>query len=536
MIAEVWNTFKAIFFNLLDFCLDPWVGKVQLRDKSRSKPHSKRFSFVGVGEDNDDDESNELLIDDNDVEKGYSDQDEVDLVSRQRSPLDSRLGFLRFRLEYLAEKESLLVTIVDAIDIPAMDSNGKADPYVAVYLKPGTKRFTTSIKSKCRNPTFNESVDFPLKESEIMNKDLILKVMDSDYPLQDELIGIIRVPLSQVDLLKPVAKHYSCLIVNQSEDRGLVTLNSDDAALMNLKISDQNAQIYDLQVRLKNAQEKFDKLNHEHHELKIQNFELEMEPYRDEFSAPESLSNSEEDLSSRRLSPLAFLNSIKPDLLSANQLTLSHAKSAPVSKKGSPKLVRNRQSLQPETGAGQTRAIQILENLRSSLKAKDSEIEMLRGKIKQIAPKLELYSRNGQIEVGLTFNQEDRKLKIDIIRATNLRSVNLYGDHSDPFVKVKVFRVKPGKKTERWKFESKPVWKNINPVFALSYVVEKVELDDLSVMSTEIVIVDKAHLRSDRPLGKLRLGPNVTTDLQHWEMMTNNPGKTIKLTHALQDS
>lgn len=134
------------------------------------KSHNCLLLKKGVGEDNDDDESNELLIDDNDVEKGYSDQDEVDLVSRQRSPLDSRLGFLRFRLEYLAEKESLLVTIVDAIDIPAMDSNGKADPYVAVYLKPGTKRFTTSIKSKCRNPTFNESVDFPLKESEIMSE------------------------------------------------------------------------------------------------------------------------------------------------------------------------------------------------------------------------------------------------------------------------------------------------------------------------------------------------------------------------------
>eukprot|EP00094_Tigriopus_californicus_P000452 TCALIF_00439-PB protein Name:"Similar to MRC1 Macrophage mannose receptor 1 (Homo sapiens)" AED:0.06 eAED:0.07 QI:7/0.88/0.83/1/0.74/0.69/36/84/3089 len=534
MIGQVWKTFKAIFWNLLELCFDPRGGKVQLRDKSRSKPHSKRFSFVGIGEDEDEDESHELLLDDDDVEKGFSDQDEVDMASRQRTPLENRLGSLRFRLEYRPEKESLLVTIVDAVDLPAMDSNGKADPYVAVYLKPGAKRFTTSIKSKSRNPTFNETADLPLKEAEIMHKDLILKVIDSDYPLQDELIGIIRVPLSQVDLLQPVAKHYTCLIINQSDNNGQVTLNSDDSALMNLRISEQNTQIYDLEVRLKSTQEKFNKLSREYHELKIHNFELEMEPFKDEFSALESLSNSEEDLASRRLSPLAFLNSMKPDLLSTNQLKPPHPKSAPVSKKGSPKLVRNRKSLQGEVEGGQTRAFQILETLRSSLKVKDAEIEMLRGKIKQIAPKLELYSRNGQIEVGLTFNPDDKKLKIDIFKATNLRSVNLHGDHSDPFVKVKVFRVKPGKKTERWKFESKPVWKNINPVFNLSYVVDKVEAEDLGFMSTEIVIMDKAHLRSDRSLGKLRLGPNVTTDLQHWEVMTNNPGKRHRVALAFR--
>jgi len=29
-----------------------------------------------------------------------------------------------------------------------------------------------------------------------LEKELILKVMDSDFPLQDELIGIIKLPLS----------------------------------------------------------------------------------------------------------------------------------------------------------------------------------------------------------------------------------------------------------------------------------------------------------------------------------------------------
>ena len=43
-----------------------------------------------------------------------------------------KCGSLRFRLQYMPNRDNLSVTILDAQDLPAMDSNGKSDPYVEV--------------------------------------------------------------------------------------------------------------------------------------------------------------------------------------------------------------------------------------------------------------------------------------------------------------------------------------------------------------------------------------------------------------------
>ena len=63
-------------------------------------------------------------------------------------------GQLRFRLAYLEERSILHVTIVDVWDLPPMDDNGLADPYVEVSLctKSSTvaqDKFTTTIKNAC---------------------------------------------------------------------------------------------------------------------------------------------------------------------------------------------------------------------------------------------------------------------------------------------------------------------------------------------------------------------------------------------------
>ena len=84
-----------------------------------------------------------------------------------RPKLEDRFGTVRFRLEFAPNRGLLLVTIIDAWDLPPMDADGKADPYVEVSLRPGNKKFTTSIKYNCLNPTFNETAELPLKVDEI---------------------------------------------------------------------------------------------------------------------------------------------------------------------------------------------------------------------------------------------------------------------------------------------------------------------------------------------------------------------------------
>ena len=85
-----------------------------------------------------------------------------------RPKLEDRFGSVRFRVEYSEKREILLVTIIDAWDLPPMDGDGKADPYLEISLRPGPiKPYTTSIKSNCLNPTFNETAELKLKPGEI---------------------------------------------------------------------------------------------------------------------------------------------------------------------------------------------------------------------------------------------------------------------------------------------------------------------------------------------------------------------------------
>ena len=88
-----------------------------------------------------------------------------------RPKLEDRFGTVRFRVEFSEKRELLLVTIIDAWDLPPMDGDGKADPYVEVSVRPGThKKYTTSIKSNCLNPSFNETAELPIKRTEIDGK------------------------------------------------------------------------------------------------------------------------------------------------------------------------------------------------------------------------------------------------------------------------------------------------------------------------------------------------------------------------------
>ena len=183
-------------------------------------------------------------------------------------------GQLRFRLAYLEERSILHVTIVDVWDLPPMDDNGLADPYVEVSLRTKSStlaqdKFKTTVKNECLSAIFNESADIPLELDDINTGELVIKVMDCDFDLHDEVIGTIRLPLSYLEI-SSISKQHTCLILHDiNGEEGLVgekqklaphRMSTSTAAALQLEISSQASKIYDLQLVLKSTRDELDEV------------------------------------------------------------------------------------------------------------------------------------------------------------------------------------------------------------------------------------------------------------------------------------
>ncbi|XP_074276589.1 synaptotagmin-5-like [Silene latifolia] len=89
----------------------------------------------------------------------------------------------------------LSVTVVSAENLPAMDLNGKSDPYVAVTLKKAGKRVKTRVVSETLNPVWNQTFDFVVEDA--LHELLIFDVYDHDT-IGKDYIGRCLMTLTRV--------------------------------------------------------------------------------------------------------------------------------------------------------------------------------------------------------------------------------------------------------------------------------------------------------------------------------------------------
>lgn len=80
-----------------------------------------------------------------------------------------------------------------ARDLPAMDLNGLSDPYVKVQL--GKQKFRTKVVKKTLNPYWGE--EFSLRVEDL-NEELLISVLDEDKYFNDDFVGCVKLPVSQV--------------------------------------------------------------------------------------------------------------------------------------------------------------------------------------------------------------------------------------------------------------------------------------------------------------------------------------------------
>ncbi|XP_028929922.1 synaptotagmin-5 isoform X1 [Ornithorhynchus anatinus] len=116
-----------------------------------------------------------------------------------------RLGRLQYSLDYDFQSSQLMVGVLQAADLAALDIGGTSDPYVKVFLLPDKKKkHETKVHRKTLNPIFGETFSFKIPYAELGGKVLVMAVYDFDRFSKHDAIGEVRVPMSSVDLARPI--------------------------------------------------------------------------------------------------------------------------------------------------------------------------------------------------------------------------------------------------------------------------------------------------------------------------------------------
>lgn len=425
-----------------------------------------------------------------------------------------------------------------------MDKNGKSDPYVEVSLRPGKDVFKTPIKYSSLNPTFNETFILPLDLKDIEEGELMIKVLDSDFPLQDELIGIIRLPLNALEL-SSLPKQHTCLILHEKGKNSRHVMSSLDAAKLNLKISHQTQEVLDLQSQLKNVHENLEEVREESEKMRTKHVDLEINNFRlktelDALSRlPECVLdtlNNATTLDTRKSMEVQIVHDSEDSLqFSCQEEGMSKSFSETYSVSSTPSAVSKMSRKSPHQDGGDvevdhTKCNELKQHLEECIKNREDEVEDLKTKIQTLKPVILDETRNGQLDVGLAFLADKEIFQISIISGSKIRAVD--GDSSDPYCKAKVFI--QNKKVNS--FETSVKWKNLFPEWNESFQLKDITNNDLLSMHIEVVVWDKNRVRHDQAIGQIRIGPNHGYVDQHWEEMLKTPGETVMKMHALRDA
>uniref|UniRef100_A0A8B9JAJ3 Synaptotagmin n=1 Tax=Astyanax mexicanus TaxID=7994 RepID=A0A8B9JAJ3_ASTMX len=173
------------------FCIcKKWIFK----KKNKKKGKDKGKNAINM-KDVIDGTKTEALKDEDEVETGLTENEKEAEPKEQE-----KLGKLQYSLDYNFTENTLIVGIIQAAELPAMDMGGTSDPYVKVYLLPDKKKkFETKVHRKTLNPTFNEQFTFKVPYTELGGKTLVMTVYDFDRFSKHDAIGDVKVPMNKVD-------------------------------------------------------------------------------------------------------------------------------------------------------------------------------------------------------------------------------------------------------------------------------------------------------------------------------------------------
>eukprot|EP00063_Salmo_salar_P005573 XP_013980408.1 PREDICTED: synaptotagmin-1-like [Salmo salar] len=175
---------------VLSCCLCVWRKCLKKKDTEKEKKGKNGLNMDTELEGG----NSEPLKDEGDTETGLTGREE------EEPKEEVKLGRLEFSMDYNFTENTMVVGILQACDLPAMDVGGSSDPYVKLYLLPDKKRkFETKVHRKTLNPTFNETFTFKVPYNELGGRTLVMTVYDFDRFSKHDAIGALRVPMSSLD-------------------------------------------------------------------------------------------------------------------------------------------------------------------------------------------------------------------------------------------------------------------------------------------------------------------------------------------------
>jgi len=111
---------------------------------------------------------------------------------------------IRYQVLYDRNYQSLRVTVIQCKDLKKGGLlEGKVDPFVQVYLLPGSykQEKTKTVKSNS-NPLFNETFVYQIPVVDVTRRTVVLQVWDDDKFSKDDPVGEVQIPLWEMDLYK----------------------------------------------------------------------------------------------------------------------------------------------------------------------------------------------------------------------------------------------------------------------------------------------------------------------------------------------
>lgn len=114
----------------------------------------------------------------------FSQQFSMTSLERTLTSMENGSGGSSFdRLSSRKKREIIIrgvlsVTVISGEDLPAMDMNGKSDPYVILSLKKTKTKYKTRVVTESLNPVWNQTFDFVVEDG--LHDMLMLEVYDHD--------------------------------------------------------------------------------------------------------------------------------------------------------------------------------------------------------------------------------------------------------------------------------------------------------------------------------------------------------------------